>query len=319
MNGARRGMRRVIGLGLLMPGLLFVHPPGAMSETKPPPRSTQKSRPAKSTKAEPSRVPAKPSPGRCVYVVKRGDSLSQIAVKHKVSRSSVMTTNHLSNPNSLRVGQRLQIPGCQDAAPPGGREPETASIAGDKAQLLARVGPRRIPTQLHLAVPDFNQEGVELEWPIDGPVVSEFGRRRRGWHAGIDIRADPGTPIRAAARGTVIFSGFERYYGRMIRIAHADGFTTLYAHNLENLVEAGDDVEGGAVIATVGRTGHASGEHLHFEIRRHGVAYNPLHLLGRETPVLASTPPPLEMAPPTLDVAPPSDVIPPFEDEEDRE
>src|SRR5262249_9972476 len=92
------------------------------------------------------------------------------------------------------------------------------------------------------------------------------------------------------AAGTVIFSGSERYYGRMVRIEHVDGFITLYAHNLENLVEVGDQVEAGAVIGSVGRTGHASGEHLHFEIRRHGVAYNPLHLLAHEAPILASSP-----------------------------
>ena len=83
------------------------------------------------------------------------------------------------------------------------------------------MGPRRIPTRLHLAVPEFGpDEGVAFEWPVEGSVVSGFGQRRRGWHAGIDIMADPGTSIRAAARGIVVFSGFERYYGRVIRIEH---------------------------------------------------------------------------------------------------
>ena len=123
---------------------------------------------------------------------------------------------------------------------------------------------------------------------MEGSVVSGFGQRRRGWHAGIDIMADPGTPIRASARGTVIFSGYERYYGRVIRIEHADGFASLYAHNLENRVEVGDEIEGGAVIGTVGRSGHASGEHLHFEIRRRGIAYNPLYLLTSAAPVLVA-------------------------------
>ncbi len=102
----------------------------------------------------------------------------------------------------------------------------------------------------------------------------------------------------------MVFSGFERYYGRVIRIEHYDGFTSLYAHNLENLVEVGDEIAAGAVIATVGRTGHASGEHLHFEIRRNGVAYNPLHLLSQDAPILVSTPPPVEVeagAPPFVE------------------
>ena len=59
----------------------------------------------------------------------------------------------------------------------------------------------------------------------------------------------------------------------------SNGFITLYAHNLKNMVEEGEEVEAGQVIAIVGRSGHASGPHLHFEVRRHGKAYNPLHVL----------------------------------------
>ncbi len=98
-----------------------------------------------------------------------------------------------------------------------------------------------------------------------------------------------GRPFRAAAGGTVIVSGWERYYGRVIKIQHSDGFTSIYAHNLENLVDVGDEVQAGTVIGTVGQTGHASGNHLHFEIRQEEVAYNPLHLLEtRDATVLAS-------------------------------
>ncbi|HTG10107.1 MAG TPA: M23 family metallopeptidase, partial [Candidatus Eisenbacteria bacterium] len=70
-----------------------------------------------------------------------------------------------------------------------------------------------------------------------------------------------------------------RAYGQIVKIQHSNGFITLYAHNLKNLVEEGEEVEAGQVIATVGRSGHASGPHLHFEVRRHGKAYNPLHVL----------------------------------------
>ena len=70
----------------------------------------------------------------------------------------------------------------------------------------------------------------------------------------------------------------------MIRIEHEDGFVTLYAHNLENLVEVGDRVSAGTIIGTVGRSGRVTGPHLHFEIRHAGMVYNPLHLLpARET------------------------------------
>jgi murein DD-endopeptidase MepM/ murein hydrolase activator NlpD len=128
-------------------------------------------------------------------------------------------------------------------------------------------------------------ERVEFIWPVDGPVVSGFGRRGFwGWHRGVDIKAQPGKSIRAAAGGTVVFSGWQSSYGRVIKIAHANGFSTVYAHNVRNLVKAGDRVEPGTTIAAVGHTGRASTYHLHFEIRRQGVAQNPLLLLVRREP-----------------------------------
>jgi murein DD-endopeptidase MepM/ murein hydrolase activator NlpD len=99
----------------------------------------------------------------------------------------------------------------------------------------------------------------------------------------MDLKAETGTPILAAAPGVVISSGQERVYGRIIRIEHDSGFVTIYAHNLENLVEVGDRVSGGMIIATVGRSGRATTPHLHFEVRHEGMVYDPLHLLpGRD-------------------------------------
>ena len=110
--------------------------------------------------------------------------------------------------------------------------------------------------------------------------MSSFGQRGLGWHAGLDITAEPGTPIVAAAPGVVYASGWEGSYGWVVKMDHEGGFSTVYAHNLQNMVEVGDTVEAGAVIALVGRTGRASGPHLHFEIRRDGMAYNPIFLLN---------------------------------------
>jgi murein DD-endopeptidase MepM/ murein hydrolase activator NlpD len=145
--------------------------------------------------------------------------------------------------------------------------------------VVKRVGPRRILTALVLSEPDFQDERIPLVWPVEGPVISTFGQRSRGWHAGIDITADMGSQIYAAAPGTVIYSGWMRAYGQVVKIEHEHGFITLYAHNLNNMVEAGDQVQAGQVIGTVGRSGHATGPHVHFEVRRDGKAYNPLHLL----------------------------------------
>jgi murein DD-endopeptidase MepM/ murein hydrolase activator NlpD len=112
-------------------------------------------------------------------------------------------------------------------------------------------------------------------------VTSTFGPRRRSWHRGLDIRADSGTPILAAAPGVVVASGFETRYGLMVKVEHDGGFVTVYAHNERNLVEIGQAVRAGQVIGFVGRTGRASAEHLHVEIRCDGRVYNPLYLLPR--------------------------------------
>ena len=285
-------LKWIIRFALLLPSLVLTHPAGSAADTKLATSSPKRA----AVKAHKGDVKSVAAPAdRCVHVVRRGESLSRIAARHHVARQSIITSNHLTSPGALRVGQRLQVPGCK-AAPPqrvarreGGVVPPPVRL--DSESLLARVGPRRIPTRLFVAVPDFSGDGVQFQWPIDGPIASGFGRRPGGWHAGIDIKADMGAPIRAAAAGTVLVSSAERFYGRMIKLEHAGGFTTTYAHNLENLVEVGDTVEAGAIIGTAGRSGHASASHLHFEIRREGIAYNPMHLLdGREVSVLASAP-----------------------------
>jgi murein DD-endopeptidase MepM/ murein hydrolase activator NlpD len=288
VTGVRPGGWWAIGLGLLVQSLLVVGPSNSFAEAGSPlARSTQK----RTTPSHARTGTAHAQPARCVHVVRRGDSLARLAALYRTTRRSLIAANLLRTPDRLRVGQRLQISGCQDAWEVRPHDdPERTSVDGAVTALLARVGPRRVLTRLFLAVPDFVREVVRFQWPIEGLVVSAFGRRHRGWHAGIDIQAEMGTPIRAAAKGTVVVSGWERCYGRMITIEHTDGFTSLYAHNSENLVQVGDNVEAGTLIGTVGRSGHASGNHLHFEIRRQGAAYNPLHLLEkRDSPLRAST------------------------------
>jgi murein DD-endopeptidase MepM/ murein hydrolase activator NlpD len=234
-----------------------------------------------------TRPPTPPKGAVCTHSVRSGESISRIAARYRVSRAALVSANQLINPHALRSGQRLSVPGCQPALAHGtagetpGNQPDADGI------LIKRVGPRRILTSLVLGTPDFREERINLVWPVEGPVISTFGRRSRGWHAGIDITAEMGSQIYAAAAGTVVYSGWIRAYGQVVKIEHTNGFITLYAHNLANLVEVGEEVEAGQVIATVGRSGHTTGPHVHFEVRRDGKAYNPLHLLepSDESPV----------------------------------
>lgn len=271
--------------GLLVPALLLpaVLAPATTSRAQTRPSApSQKTSPAPKSSAMPKGAVARQGPGEskpaaCRHTVRSGDSVSRIASRHRVARAALVAAYHLPNPGTLRVGQQLTVPGCRAVAEPAASaRPAEASADGS---VVRPVGPRRVLTELVLAEPDFQGERIPLNWPVEGPVISTFGQRRQGWHAGIDISAERGSQILAAAPGTVIYSGWIRSYGQSVKIKHMNGFITLYAHNMTNLVEEGEEVEAGQAIATVGSSGHATGPHVHFEVQRDGKAYNPLHLL----------------------------------------
>jgi len=117
--------------------------------------------------------------------------------------------------------------------------------------------------------------GITLIRPVSGTITSRFGVRSRGTHTGLDIAAPKGTPIKAAAGGTVTYSGYKGSYGNLLVISHGNGVTTYYAHCSVLNVKAGQSVSQGQVIALVGSTGNSTGPHLHLEVRVNGVAKNP--------------------------------------------
>jgi murein DD-endopeptidase MepM/ murein hydrolase activator NlpD len=249
------------------------------------------SRPARAQRAgTPARqAPAPGSVARATHVVQRGDTLSGIAQQYGVSVRTIVRANQLrSQRASLRVGSQLAIPqvhraiGTVEPAERGRQRSQQAAKQPRvrRAAAVATAPKMRTPPEnLVLAIPDVLELSPAFAWPVDGELSSAFGLRRRGWHRGVDIFAPPGTQIVAAAPGLVVASGIEGRYGRVVKIAHDHGFLTVYAHNAENLVELGDWVSAGQPIATVGRTGRATAEHVHFEIRQDGRVYNPLYLL----------------------------------------
>ena len=118
-----------------------------------------------------------------------------------------------------------------------------------------------------------------LMWPVSGPVTSPFGWRWGRMHEGIDIGVSYGTPIHAAAAGTVIYCGWESGYGNLVVIDHGGGIATAYGHQSSIAVACGQQVGQGDVIGYVGCTGHCFGPHLHFEVRVNGSAVDPLGYL----------------------------------------
>lgn len=123
------------------------------------------------------------------------------------------------------------------------------------------------------------------QWPAEGRITSGFGNRkdpvtkRYTFHKGIDIANSKGTPVHAAGTGVVTFSGWNGSYGNVIVISHGYGYKSVYAHNDAILVEVGQKVEKGDLIAKMGSTGKSTGTHSHFEIHFEGAQIDPVKVL----------------------------------------
>jgi murein DD-endopeptidase MepM/ murein hydrolase activator NlpD len=234
---------------------LGIAPP--VSAQRPSPKSPPASSKTQSSTSKSQGITAKlrrgPPAVSLAHVVRPGQTLWGVAREHGVPVKALIRANGLTPTTRLRAGQRLNIP--LHEVPEGSQEPPS----------LADIVLERPP-----ATP-----AVTFIRPVPGPIVSPFGPRGVAWHGGIDLRAERQDPIHAAAAGMVITSGWEKAYGRVLKLWHVNDLMTIDAHNLENLVKVGDWVEQGQVIATVGSTGRATAPHLHFEIRLNGRKYNP--------------------------------------------
>jgi len=203
------------------------------------------------------------TPAGPVHVLRPGENLYRLSRYYGVSVEDIRRANDIRDVTQIRAGARLVIPGAEKA-PPGANlayipEAAPAPPRGGHGELARR--------ELNLA----------FAWPISGRLSSRFGWRHGRQHDGIDIPAKPGTEIRAAEAGRVVHSGRGLgAYGNVVIVKHAGRYSTVYAHNRRNRVRKGEFVEKGQVIAEVGKTGNASGPHLHFEVRRDRLPQDPL-------------------------------------------
>jgi murein DD-endopeptidase MepM/ murein hydrolase activator NlpD len=130
-------------------------------------------------------------------------------------------------------------------------------------------------------------QNTPLQWPVLGAVTSPFGERKNplgsgdDFHPGIDIAADRGAPIAAAAAGRVVSAGPDGGYGNLVVLDNGNGITTRYAHCSQIFARVGDIVTAGQTIAAVGSTGASTGPHLHFEVRVGDRAVDPQQYLAR--------------------------------------
>ena len=179
-----------------------------------------------------------------IYVVKRGDTLINIALDQGLDYRELAQWNSLSDPNRIQVGQELRL-----RAPESVAQASPVRSAGDK---------------------------VDWGWPVPGKLIAGFSEAT---NKGIDIAGKQGDPVFASAGGRVVYSGQGlRGYGKLIIIKHNNTFLSAYAHNKEILVKEGQTVVKGQKIAEVGNT-DADQTKLHFEIRRLGKPVDPAKFL----------------------------------------
>lgn len=218
------------------------------------------------------------------HTVRRGDTLYSIGKRFGVDHKLLARRNHIRYPYTIYVGQRLSL---ARTAP----KPQYMPIpkVRKKTKYVARKKSRK-PTAKKTASKKRNAShrkkavngGVKLRWPLKAKVTSRFGRRGSRMHDGIDIAAKEGTPIYAAGSGEVVYSDQRLSgYGKLIIVRHSRDMFTAYAHNQRNLVRKGSRVKAGDIIARVGKTGRASGPHLHFEVRRGPTPVDPIAYLPR--------------------------------------
>lgn len=190
------------------------------------------------------------------HVVQQGDTLWEIAAHYGVSLQQLLASNPaVDNPGHVQIGQELVLPDTASAP--------AAAVGGSAA------------TGQDVAL------GGAFIWPVIAPISSPFGPRWGRNHAGVDLAANMGDPIKAARDGTVLSAGEIQGYGQTIVLSHADGTRTLYAHCSALHVKAGDKVKQGQVIGLVGSTGQSTGPHLHFEIIVNDHARDPLLYLPK--------------------------------------
>jgi murein DD-endopeptidase MepM/ murein hydrolase activator NlpD len=156
-------------------------------------------------------------------------------------------------------------------------------VEGDLAEIQAKIAAQLQSTSsAPLPAGPIRHGSGLLIWPVNGPVVSGFGMRWGRMHEGIDIAVPAGTPIRAAASGSVVLVQSEAEsggYGNFTCLDHGGGLQTCYAHQSSVGVSSGQSVSQGQVIGYVGCTGHCYGDHLHFEVRINGAPTDPLGYL----------------------------------------
>jgi murein DD-endopeptidase MepM/ murein hydrolase activator NlpD len=244
--------------------------------------------------------------GSGVHVVAQGDTLSRLSRRYGKSVSEIARANHIEPTATLKIGDRLTIPGVR-ISKAAHKEP-TKVAHQDKPLGAPPAAPAVKPPQPHkqAAAPAAPTESASVvtpsaetpapttgavkaadggppsfRWPAKGRVIAGYGPKTNGQqNDGINLAVPEGTPVKAAEDGVVAYAGNElKGYGNLVLVRHSNGYVTAYAHAKELLVKRGDHIKRGQVIAKSGQTGNVDGPQLHFEIRHGRAPLDPLPLL----------------------------------------
>jgi len=235
------------------------------------------------------------------YKVKKGDTVSKLAVAYSVSMDAIIASNGITNARALREGEVLRIPNM-DGIPYTVKGGDTLSAISKsmgvplEAILDANdIRDDKINAGMSLFIPGARMKKDDLKmalgelfmYPLKGSRLSSpFGWRNdpftgvRSYHAAVDLAAPMGTAVKAAMDGKVAALGYNATYGNYIILSHSGGFQTMYAHLNSTSVKKGDQVSQGFQIGAVGTTGYSTGPHLHFALFKNGRAVNPLDFLN---------------------------------------
>ena len=212
------------------------------------------------------------------YVVAPGETLGDIARRAGVPAEDILELNGLARAEDVRPGRLIFIMEPQGTTP---------AIAGARRATSDGSGPAP-------PAPRTATGAAAFRWPllnVAPSVGSPFGTRGGRTHEGIDLPAPTGTPVVAAADGEVVYAGNGiRGYGNLVVLQHPGDLLTVYAHNSALFVTQGQGVRAGDRIAAVGQTGHATGPHLHFEVRQGQIPRDPMPYLPNGASVPGASP-----------------------------
>ena len=218
------------------------------------------------------------------HEIKQGQTLWSIARSYGVDARTLARVNQISDVTALYAGQKLYVPGATQQreivsrCPCGTETVKPSSNVKALSEILRPAEGSSAAKAAHTVVTakETALERVALIWPVQGEVSRGFEQDATRRHDGVDIVVPRGTSIQAAADGEVIFSGWgPGGYGRIVILQHQAEVVTIYAHNHDNLVRLGQRVRQGESIATVGQSGRATGNHLHFEVRHKAIPISP--------------------------------------------